>query len=404
MGIFITSKYGFVCCILRQHASTAEEHPMLTVEKVDTNNKIQVKHFVEFPYQLYKDCPQWVPPLYVDAYMYLNRKKHPFHEHSDVDFFLAVRDGKAVGRIAAIENKPFNKYHNEKKADFFLFECENDPEAATCLFNEVFAWAKARGLDTIIGPKGMGPLDGYGIQVLGFEHRQTMTMLNYNFAYYPGLLEAMGFEKEVDFVSCFLPADKFHVPERVERITQRVMQRGGLQVKKFKNKKELVSWAPRIGEAYNKAFVNNWEYYPFTPREIDFVVSNIMTIADHRMIKIITHGEEVVGFLFAFHDVSAALQRAHGRLFPFGLLDILFELKRTKTVCVNGMGILPEYQGHGGNAMLYSEMGHTLLEVSQFVHVEMTQVAETTEQMRADLKNLNGVEYKNNRVYRKSLG
>lgn len=376
---------------------------MVAIEKVDTNNRVQVKRFVELPYQLYKDCPQWVPPLYVDAYMYLNRQKHPFHEHSDVDFFLAARQGRDVGRIAAIENKPFNTYHNTKKADFYFFECENDAEASAALFNTVFEWAKARGLDTVMGPKGMGPLDGYGVLIFGHEHRQTMTMLNYNYPYYQQRLEALGFEKEVDFVSCFLPADKFQIPERVERITQRVMERGGLKVKQFKNKKELVAWAPRIGKAYNDAFVHNWEYYPLTQREIDFVVSNIMTIADHRLIKIITHGDQVVGFLFAFHDVSAAMQRARGRLFPFGLLDILLELKRTDTVSVNGMGILPEFQGHGGNAILYSEMGHTLLNFKQFTHVEMTQVAETTEQMRADLKNLNGVEYKNNRVYRKKL-
>jgi hypothetical protein len=376
---------------------------MLNIEKVDTGNKQQVKRFVELPYRLYKDCPQWVPPLYLDAYMYLNREKHPFHEHSDVDFFLAVRDGKDAGRIAAIENKPFNQYHHTKKADFYFFECENDLEAATALFNTVFDWAKARGLNLVVGPKGMGPLDGYGVLVFGHEHRQTMTMLNYNYPYYQQLVEAQGFQKEVDFVSCFLPADKFQIPERVEKITQRVMERGGLKVKQFKNKKELISWAPRIGKAYNNAFVNNWEYYPLTQREIDFVVSNIMTVADHRLIKIITHGEDVVGFLFAFHDVSAAMQRAHGKLFPFGLIDILLELKRTNTVSVNGMGILPEFQGHGGNAILYSEMGHTLLGFQQFAHVEMTQVAETTEQMRADLKNLNGVEYKNNRVYRRNV-
>jgi hypothetical protein len=258
-------------------------------------------------------------------------------------------------------------------------------------------------LTEVIGPKGMGPLDGYGILVFGHEHRNTMTMLNYNHAYYQKLVEAQGFIKEVDFVSCYLPADKFQIPERVERITQRVMQRGGLSIKHFKDKKELVSWSPRIGDAYNKAFVNNWEYYPFTPREIDFVVDNIMTVADHRLIKVIVHGQDVVGFLFAFHDVSAALQRSKGRLFPFGLIDILLELKRTNTVAVNGMGILPEFHGHGGNAILYSEMGHTLLGFKQFQHVEMTQVAETTEQMRADLKNLHGVEYKNHRVYRKNI-
>ncbi len=376
---------------------------MLKIEKVDTENKAQVKRFVQLPHRLYAGCPQWVPPLNVDAYNQLNRKKHPFHEHSDVEFFLAVRDGRDVGRIAAIENKPFNQYHGTRKADFYFFDCEEDLEAATALFNAVFEWARARNLNSVVGPKGMGPLDGYGILVFGHEHRQTMTMLNYNYPYYQTLVEAQGFEKEVDFVSCYLPSDSFKIPERVERIARRALERGHLQVKRFKNKKELLQWAPRIGQAYNKAFVNNWEYYPLTQREIDFVVDNIMTIADHRLIKIITHGEDVVGFLFAFHDVSAALQRARGRLTPLSLADLLLELKRTRTVAVNGMGILPEFQGHGGNAILYYEMGQTLLDFKQFQHVEMTQVAETAQQMRADLKNLNGVEYKNHRVYRKNL-
>jgi hypothetical protein len=126
-------------------------------------------------------------------------------------------------------------------------------------------------------------------------------------------------------------------------------------------------------------------------------------VADHRLIKIIVHGEDVVGFLFAFPDVSAALQRSKGKLNPLSLVDLLLEMKRTNSVSGNGMGILPEFQGHGGNAILYAELGHTLLDFKQFQHVEMTQVAETTEQMRADLKNLNGVEYKNHRVYRKSI-
>jgi hypothetical protein len=377
---------------------------MLTVEEVDTKDKRQVRRFVQFPHRLYRDTAQWVPPLDIDAYNQLNRKKHPFHEHSDVDFFLAVRDGRDVGRIAAIETKPFNQYHGVKEADFYFFDCENDAEAADALFESVFEWARARGLDSVIGPKGMGPLDGYGVLILGYDQRQTMTMLNYNHAYYPALVEAQGFVKEVDFVSCYLPADNFKIPERVASIAERVMARDHLKVKQFKNKKELIQWAPRIGQAYNNAFVRNWEYYPLSRREVDFVVENIMTVADHRLIKIITHDEEVVGFLFAFHDVSAALQRARGRLNPLSLGDLLLEMRRTHAVSVNGMGILPEHQGHGGNALLYVEMGNTLLQFGQFQHVEMTQVAETTRQMRADLKNMNGVEYKNHRVYRKKLG
>ncbi len=376
---------------------------MATIQLVDTQDKAQVKQFVEFPFRLYKDCPQWVPPLFTDSYLQLNRKKHPFFEHSDADFYLAFRDRELVGRIAALENKPFNQYHKTRDAEFYFFDTVNDLEAARALFGAVFEWAKKRGLDRVVGPKGMSAFDGYGIQIEGFDHRQMMTMMNYNYDYYPKLVEALGFEKEVDFVSCYLPSDAFQIPERVERIARRAAERGNLQVKQFKSKRELVSWADRIGKAYNQAFIHNWEYYPLTPNEVKFVVDNIMLVADHRLIKIITHNDEVVGFLFAFADASAALQRARGHLNPLSLVDLLLEMKRTKTVSGNGMGILPEHQGHGGNALLYYELGKTLLDFKQFEDVEMTQVAETTRQMRADLKNLNGVEYKNHRVYKKSI-
>ena len=376
---------------------------MLTIERIDTDNKSQAKRFVEFYYDLYSDCPYWVPPLYMDAYLPLNRKKHPFFEHSEADFFLAVRDGEVVGRICAGENKPFNEYHKTKKAQFYFFDAIDDLEVTRALFAAVFDWARKRSMDTLIGPKGLSPFDGYGIQIEGFEQRQMMTMMNYNYDYYPKLVEALGFEKEVDFVSCYLPSEAFKIPERVERIAQRVMARGNLWVKHFKSKKELVSWAQRIGETYNRTFIHNWEYYPFSQGDIDYAVQNVFMVADHHLIKLIMHGEDIVGFLFAFPDVSAALQRAKGRLFPFGLVDLLLEMKRTKTVSGNGMGILPEFQGTGGNALLYYEMGKTFFDFHQFEHVEMTQVAETTRQMRADLKNLNGVEYKNHRVYRKYL-
>jgi hypothetical protein len=376
---------------------------MVTIQKIDTSNKTQVKRFVQFAYEHYKDCKQWVPPLFVDAYTPLNRKKHSFFTHSDADFFIALRDGQVVGRIAALENKPFNEYHKTKDAEFYYFECIDDQEVANALFQAVFDWAKARGLDKIVGPKGLSPFDGYGVLIEGFEQRQMMNMTNYNYDYYPKLIEALGFEKEVDFVSCYLPAESFRIPERVERIAQRVMERGKLSVKKFKSKRELLKWAPRIGQTYNDTFIHNWEYYPFNQAEIDYAVDNVFLVADPRLIKIILHEDEIVGFLFAFPDVSAALQRAKGRLFPFGLVDILFEMKRTKTLSGNGMGILPGFQGTGGNALLYYELGQTALGFNQFENVEMTQVAETTHQMRADLKNLNGIEYKNHRVYRRKI-
>ncbi|NIW42365.1 MAG: hypothetical protein GWN14_00910, partial [candidate division Zixibacteria bacterium] len=216
----------------------------------------------------------------------------------------------------------------------------------------------------------------------------------------PILLENLGFRKEVDFLSAYFDianiTEKF--PERIHRIAERIQERGTLSVKRFKNKKELEAWGQRIGEAYNKAFVNNWEYYPLSPKEIDFVVDNILIIADPRLFKIITAKEEIVGFLFSFKDISKALQRSGGKLFPFGFLHILWELRKTEWISFNGTGILPEYRGIGGNALMYSEMAKSMEEYP-FVHGDMPQVAETTKEMRSDLENLGGVPYKNHRVY-----
>ena len=371
---------------------------MYTIEKTDTSNKAQVRQFVRLPYRLYAGHQQWVPPLFIDAETQLNRDKHPFYEHSDADFFIALRDGRLVGRIAALENRRFNEYHGTRQAQFYLFDCENDPDAASALFDRVFDWAHQRKLDTIVGPKGFGVLDGYGLLIEGHEHRQMMTMMNYNYAYYSDLVEANGFQKEVDFVSCHLDSKNFRLPERIHRIADRVQQRGTLKVQRFRTKADLRAWADRIGQAYNKAFINNWEYYPLTEREIAFLLENLLIIADPRLIKIITHDEEAVGFLFGFPDLSAALQRAKGRLLPFGLINLLIEMRRTKWIALNGAGMLPEFQGRGGNALLYSEMEKTIREYD-FLHADLTQVAETAVQMRNDLVNIGGKPYKNHRVY-----
>jgi GNAT superfamily N-acetyltransferase len=375
---------------------------MIEIQHVDTSSRSLVRRFIQVQFRLYADHPQWVPPLYIEAETYLNRKKHPFYEHSEAEFFIARRDGQDVGRIAVLENKRFNAYHGTRQAQFYFFDCEDDQEIAGALFEQVIDWAKSRGLDHIVGPKGFGPLDGYGLLVEGYEHRQVMMMMNYNYPYYPALVENLGFEKEVDFISCFLQPEQFKLPERVHHIAERVQERGTLQVVRFDSKSELKRWAPRIGQAYNQAFVHNWEYYPLTDREIKFVVDNILLVANPRLIKIIVHDRQVVGFLFAWPDVSAALQRANGRLFPFGIIDLLLELRRTNWVAINGMGILAEFQGRGGNALLYSEMEKTIREF-HFQHADLTQVAESAVQMRHDLINLGGIPYKNHRVYRRRI-
>ena len=376
---------------------------MVNIHKVDLESKGDIARFVKFPFELYANHPQWVPPFIADVKMMLNPKKHPYYEHSDAEFFYAEKDGKIVGRIGALENKPFNKYHDTKDAEFYLFECVNDQEVANALFETVFDWAKQRGLTKLVGPKGFGPLDGYGIQIEGFEHRQMMNMMNYNYPYYRDLVENLGFTKVVDFVSSYIEPQDFNLPEKVRKAAEIAKKRGTFEVVEFKNKRELRTWAPKIGEAYNKAFVKNWEYYPLTQREIDFVVENIMTILDPTIFNVITRENEVVGFIFPFPDVSAAMQKNKGKLGPFDIVRLMREIKKTKWISFNGVGILPEYQGLGGNAIMYSELEKAMHRNPQFKHSELTQVAETAVQMRKDLKNLGVKFYKNHRVYQRDI-
>ncbi|MBN2554886.1 MAG: hypothetical protein JXA97_03015 [Anaerolineales bacterium] len=371
---------------------------MIEIQKIDPRSKADVKRYIDLPYPLYRDNPNWVPFLRMDMANMLNAEKHPFYEHSEAEFFIARRDGEDVARLAMLENKPYNKYHSKKQAQFYHFECIEDFEVAEALFARGFEWARSRGLNQVVGPKGFGPFDGYGILVEGFEHRQMMIMMNYNPPYFPGFMEKLGFRKEVDFVSCSLPPDKFQLPERVHRIAERAAQRSGLRVLRFKNKRELKQIGMRVGKVYNDIFINNWEYYPLTEKELDFHINGILTVAVPNLIKVIVHDEDIVGFLFGFPDVSAAIQRSRGQLFPFGFADLMLELKRANTVSLNGAGMLPAYQGRGGNALLYSEMQKTIQD-SGFQHAELTQVAESAVQMRRDLENVGGIAYKNHRVF-----
>ncbi len=375
---------------------------MITVDLVDTTSRRQVDDFIRLPFKLYRNCPQWVPPFRSDIRLMLNKNKHPFFELNDADFFVVRRAGEIVGRLAVMENRSFNNYHKVKKAQFYLFECKNDQEAANALFERGFEWSRQRGLDMIVGPKGFSAFDGYGILIEGYELRQMMIMMNYNYPYYRELLENMGFEKEVDFISCYLPKDTFNLPERVKEVGRRVRERGTFKVKEFKNKREIRQWADRIGEAYNKTFINNWEYYPMTDGEVKLLLDNLLSVIDPRLIKIITYHDDIVGFLLAFPDISAAMQRSKGWITPLSIADMLLEMKKTKWVSLNGAGVLPEFHGRGANVLLYEEMEKTIAGFN-FEHAELTQVAETAVQMRKDLVNVGGRTLKNHRVYRRQL-
>jgi GNAT superfamily N-acetyltransferase len=375
---------------------------MITIHKIDTGSKKEVNDFVDFPFQLFRDVPQWVPPIKSGVRDVLNRNKHPFHEHSDADFFLAKNGDEVVGRIAVLENKVYNKFHNKKQASFYLYDSVDDQEVANKLFECAFDWSHKRGLEYFLGPKGFSPFDGYGFVVEGFEHRQMMNMMNYNKANYPKFMENLGFTKVVDWVSCYAEIAKFNMPEKIRTVADKVRKQGKFKVHQFTSKSELKRYVPLIGDAYNKTFVNNWEYYPLTQKEVDWAFKDLTFVALPDLIKIITYKDEIVGFLLAFPDISAAFQRHNGNLTPSLIFDIQRELKKSDWIEFNGVGVLPEYQGFGGNALLFDEIEKTA-KSHHCVHGELTNIAETAVQMRKDLMNLGVKPYKNHRIFGKNI-
>jgi hypothetical protein len=359
-----------------------------------------VREFIELPHRLYRAVPQWVPWFRTDMRRILSRR-HPYFEHSYAEFFLIRRGPRVVARVAALENTQYNAHQKSKCAHFYFFEAEDDPEAATQLFQTVRSWARDRGLETLIGPFGLGGSTGNGILVEGFEHTAAMNMMNWNPPYYARLLEGVGFAKSFDLYSAHLDASTFKLPERVRSVADHVIARGRFTVLRFSNKAELKKIAARIGEVYNVSLASDTthaEAYPMSEAELQRATDDLMSVADPQLIKVLAYDGEVVGFVFGFPDVSRAIKRIDGRLGPLAILRLLRDLRHTPDLIINGAGILPKFQRLGGNALMYAAIEETA-RTRAFRDVDLVQIADTTSLMLSDIQTLGGPIWKVHRVY-----
>lgn len=372
----------------------------MNIIELDTSNRRQVRQWLDLPFRLYKDCPQWVPPLETDARLMIDRRRHPFFEHSEAGYFMAMEGDRAVGRIAVLDNRNFNNHHKQNTAFFWLFDCENNLEASGGLFEASFAWARKRGLDRITGPKGFTALDGLGLLVKGFEHRPALG-IPYNYPYYESLVLAAGFEPFDDETSGYL-SGRMSLPPRIHELAEKVKQRRGLHVPVFRTKKELRAIIPKIQELYNRSLGLNFDQVPLTGAEIRLLADQLLAIAVPRLVKIVMKGDDPIGFILAYPNITAAIQRTQGRILPFGWIHLLREIRRSKWVDLNGAGILPEYQGLGGLALLFSEMEKTVHE-GKFDHAEVVQISIKNSKMQMALRDLGVDFYKVHRVYQRRL-
>ena len=373
----------------------------MNIYKIDSSNRRAARRFVEFPEELYRHCPQWVPLPLNEKLAQLNRR-NAFFEHSEADFFIAEADNRLLGRICVMENRNYNNYHQAKHAFFYLFDVIEDLAVARGLFEAAIDWSQARGLNKLVGPKGFVPFDGMGILYQGFEHRPAMGV-PYNYEYYNRFLEQLGFEKEIDFTSFYLNASQFRMPERVRRVAEWTKKRRYLRVKTFYSKAEVHRWLPALVGTYNQVFIHNWEFVPVTRAETEELAERMLQIVKPKQIKLVLNRQDkTVGFLLTFLDISEALQQTGGRLFPFGWIKLLAGLRSTRWVNINGIGILDEYRGLGGNAILYDELEQTLRQ-GQTEHADLVQMADSVDYILADMATVGVKPYKVHRVYRRDI-
>lgn len=373
-----------------------------SIQLINPKNHRQRRAFGRLPFHLYRQTSQWVPPLILETRRIFNPKQNAVFQQGEVAFLLANdHNGEPVGRLAIINNRRYNEYNHEKTAFFYLFECINDSRAAQALFELAGHWAVERGLQQITGPKGFTPLDGMGLLVKGFEHRPAFG-LPYNLPYYPQLLEACGFTAESDMVSGYLNTRAIKFPEKIQKVAERVQERRGIKIVQFRNRREFAKIIPAFQDLYNASLDGTSGTMPLGSADIKTLADQLLWFADPKLIKILMKDDQLIGFLLAYPDISAALQRCRGRLFPFGWLDILIEMKRTSWVNINGAAIVERYRGLGGTAILFNEMYKSITS-GNFEHADLVQIGTDNENMQLELRNLGIDFYKTHRMYRKVL-
>ena len=332
---------------------------MSKIEIRPAQTKKEMKQFIRFNYELYKDNPYSVPDIYEDMVATFS-DKNPAMEFCDAVYYLAYRDGEIVGRVAGIINHKANKRWEQKMVRFGYIDFIDDMEVSKALISAVEKWGKEKGMDYIQGPLGFTDMDAEGMLIEGFEELGTNATI-YNYPYYPKHIEALGFEKEADWVELLMTVPReTGIPERLERIAKIVIEKYGLQIKRYTSRSKLrKDYGKQIFEVINEAFKPLFGYSELNERQIDLYVNTYIPFIDLKLVSLITDANgKLICVGISMPSLSKALQKAKGKLFPFGWLHLLKALKWKKpdTLDLMLVGVLPEYQGKGINAVLFYDL------------------------------------------------
>ena len=322
-----------------------------------TTSRSDLKKFVEYQINLYKGNPYFIPPLVSDEIATLDPKVNPAFDHCESAYFMAYRDGKPVGRIAAMINKQVNEKENSRQARFGFVDFIDDAEVSKALFDAAEKWAKEKGMDNIVGPLGFTDLDNEGMLINGFEELGTMATI-YNYPYYPAHVERLGYEKEVDWHE-FLIEIPEQIPDKHKRIAEIVKKKFNLRVVKFTSRKALKEqYGQALFELINEAYDNLYGYSRLTKRQIDYYIKIYLGMLNLDLVTLIVDGEDqLVGVGISIQSMSRALQKSKGKMFPFGWWHLLKGLKgKNDRVDLLLVAVKPQYMGKGVNALLFTDL------------------------------------------------
>ena len=331
---------------------------MSKIEIIPVTSRKELKQFVQFFYDLYRGNDYAVPYLFSDEMSTLEHDGNPSFECCEAEYFMAIKDGKMVGRVAAIINHRANERWDRKQVRFSWFDFVDDPEVSAVLLKTVEDWGRAKGMTEIAGPIGFIDTDREGMLVEGFDELSTM-YINYNYPYYPQHMEQRGYEKANDWVELRVKVPEV-VPDKFAKITEMVRKRYGLRVHKF-SRKELVQdgWGERIFNLLNETYKNLYGFSQLSDHQIDKLVNDYIKLADLNLVTGIMDGDKLVGFGVTFPSFSKALRKTRdGRFLPFGWWHLLKILKwhKTDTVDLLLIGVLPEYRSKGANALIFDDL------------------------------------------------
>ncbi len=374
------------------------------IEVREVTNSSQLKTFIKFPWKIYAGNPNWVPPLIVDRKDFFNKQKNPFYRFAEVVLLIAYRNGEPVGRIATCINRSHNEFHQEKVGFFGFFECIEDYAVAHRLLKVAMIYLKKAGMEVMRGPCNFSTNHEVGLLINGFE-LDPMVMMPYNPPYYAEFLERFGLRKAKDLLAFLITQDD--VPsERIQKVVERLRERSGAKFRRI-NVRDFDNEIKRVIQIYNEAWENNWGFVPLSEDEFTHIAKDMKMILNPDMALFAEVDGEPAGFALALPDVNQVIKKLNGRLLPFGIFRLIWDLKIRKKNKINRariltLGVSKKFQKRGIDNVFYYDLFYNGIK-NGYYSGEMSWVLEDNRMMVAAAESLGGKPYKTYRIYETPL-